>query len=229
MIKYNRLLSASVVLMLTFAMPGMPDLVTWIYAASSVPELLDKYLDDHKLLDKYLDDHKLLDKYLDDPIFRHSDRLPYNNPSSSPQSPPSVLSESVQNTLVYSLTSSETRTILPIQMQLPDGTWSQPVKYNFDTGASWPTDVAPQFLPAFGYGPDGVGSDSSNRHPQPGKIRIVGLDKEIDLPVMVQDKAHYDLFRDQPPPTRYPLVNVADILTQISMVFASDQTTLRLK
>jgi len=114
-------------------------------------------------------------------------------------------------------------------MQLPDGTWSQPVKYNFDTGASWPTDVAPQFLSAFGYGPDGVGSDSSKRIAQPGKIKIVGLDKEIDLPVMVQDKAHYDLFREQPPPTRYPLVNVKDILTQISMVFASDQTTLRLK
>ena len=82
------------------------------------------------------------------------------------------------NTLVYNLTSSETRTILPIQMMLPDGTWSQPVKYNFDTGASWPTDVAPQFLSAFGYGPDGVGNDSSKREAQPGKIRIVGLDKE---------------------------------------------------
>jgi hypothetical protein len=114
-------------------------------------------------------------------------------------------------------------------MMLPDGTWSQPVKYNFDTGASWPTDVAPQFLSAFGYGPDGVGSDSSKREAQPGKIRIVGLDKDIDLPVMVQDKAHYDLFRDQPPPTRYPLLKVADILTQISMVFTSEQTTLRLK
>jgi hypothetical protein len=107
------------------------------------------------------------------------------------------------NTLVYDLTSSENRTILPIQMMLPDGTWSQPVKYNFDTGALWPTDVAPQFLSAFGYGPDGVGSDSSKREAQPGKIRIVGLDKDIDLPVMVQDKAHYDLFREQPPPERY--------------------------
>jgi hypothetical protein len=67
------------------------------------------------------------------------------------------------NTLVYDLTSSENRTILPIQMMLPDSTWSQPVKYNFDTGALWSTDVAPQFLSAFGYGPDGVGKDSSKR------------------------------------------------------------------
>jgi hypothetical protein len=377
MIKHNRLISASVVLMLIFAMPGMPDLVTKVYAASSVSELL-----------------KNLDGI---PIFRYSDPFPDQTPSSSPPSSASpsaslpsdtdplpykaspssplpspsasltpdptagcgeskiigvrasgsdgvnvpqntldknfntrwgdygigkwvqyelepgkiacaidiawhrgiertfdftvsvsndgsnfvkvfsskssgntnsleryvipdstlqakyvritvngntenlwasiaevrILSQSatpsVNNTLVYKLTSSETRTILPIQMMLPDGTWSQPVKYNFDTGASWPTDVAPQFLSAFGYGPDGVGSDSSKSEAQPGKIRIVGLDKDIDLPVMVQDKAHYDLFREQPPPTRYPLVNVKDILTQISMVFASDQTTLRLK
>ena len=132
------------------------------------------------------------------------------------------------NTLVYKITRSETRTILPIQMQLPDGTWSQPVKYNFDTGATT-TDVAPEFLSAFGYGPDGVGTDSSLRKEQPGKIRIVGLDGEFTLPVMVQDKAHYDLFRDQPPPTRYPLLKVKDILTQVSMVYSLEKTTVRLK
>ena len=349
MINYNRLLSISVVLMLIFAMPGMPDLVTKIYAASSVSKLL---------------------MYLDDiPIFRYSDPLPDQTPLSSSQSSPSasltadpiagcsesnivgvsasgydnnppqntidkdfstrwgdygigkwiqyeldsskticaidiawhrgdpriydfavsvssdgsnfakvlsskssgktnsyehyviptsvlsakyvritvngntenlwagitevqILSQSSQSdksTLVYNLSSSETRTILPIQMKLPDGTWSQPVNYNFDTGASTATDVAPEFLPAFGYGPDGVGDDSSLRKEQPGKIRIVGLDGEFDLPVMVNDKAHYDLFREQPPPDRYPLLRVKDILTQISMVYTSEKTTLRLK
>ncbi len=142
----------------------------------------------------------------------------------SQSSPPSG-----NHTLVYDLTSSETRTILPIQMKLPDGTWSQPVKYNFDTGASLPTDVAPEFLSAFGYGPDGVGSDPSKRITLPGKIKIVGLDGEFDLPVMVQDKAHYDLFRDQPPPIRYPLLRVADILTEVSMVFTNEETTIRLR
>ncbi len=133
-----------------------------------------------------------------------------------------------KSTLVYDLTSSETRTVLTIQLKLPDGTWSQPVKYNFDTGATT-TDVAPQFLSAFGYGPDGVGDDSSKRKEQPGKIRIAGLDGEFDLPVMVQDKDHYDLFREQPPPARYPLLEVKNILTQISMVYTSEQTTLRLR
>src|SRR5678815_4585086 len=141
-----------------------------------------------------------------------------------PTAPPTV-----KSTLVYKLTSSETRTILPIQMQLPDGTWSRPVKYNFDTGASSATDVAPEFLSAFGYGPDGIGIDSSLRKEQPGKIRIVGLDGEFDLPVRVQDKAHYDLFREQPPPERYPLLRVKDMLTQMSMVYTSENTTLRLK
>jgi hypothetical protein len=93
-----------------------------------------------------------------------------------------------KDTLVYKLTRSEKRTILPIQMQYPDGTWSQPVKYNFDTGASFATDVAPEILKGFGYGPDGVGTDSSKRKAQPSKIRIIGLDGEFDLPVMVQVK-----------------------------------------
>ena len=145
-----------------------------------------------------------------------------------PAAPPTV-PPAAKSTLVYSLTNSETRTILPIQIKLPDGTWSQPVKYNFDTGVSFPTDVAPQLLSAFGYGPDGVGDNPSLRKEQPGKIRIVGLDGEFDIPIMVNDKAHYNLFREQPPPVRYPLLNVKDILKKISMVYSSEKTTLRLK
>ena len=141
----------------------------------------------------------------------------------SESSPPSG-----KHTLVYDLTSSETRTILPIQIKLPDGTWSEPVKYNFDTGATT-TDLAPEFLSEFGYGPDGVGIDPSKRVTIPTKIKIVGLDGEFNLPVMVQDKAHYDLFRDQPPPVRYPLLKIADILTDTSMVFTNEDTTIRLR
>jgi hypothetical protein len=133
-----------------------------------------------------------------------------------------------KNTLVYDLTSSETRTIIPIQILQPDGLWSQPVKYNFDTGATT-TDLAHEFLSAFGYGPNGVGVDSSLRTTQPAKIKIVGLDGEFTLPVTVQDKAHSDLFRDQPPPIRYPLLSIKDISKQISIVFTKDHTTLRLK
>jgi hypothetical protein len=378
MIKHNRLISLSVFLMLIFAMPGMPDLVTKIYAASSVSELFGKYLDEPFLL-PFSDTDLLPDTTTSSSPrsrgsvhpFSDADLLPDTTTSSSPQSrqysptasltdptvecvdsnivgvrasgydgsnvPKNTLDKSLNtrwsdygigkwiqyeldpkkvvcaidiawhrgdertfnfvvsvssdgtnfvnvltskssgdtrnlehypvsgselpakyvritvngntenrwasitevrilsaqpsssNTLVYKTTSSESRTILPIQMRLPDGTWSQPVKYNFDTGASWPTDVAPEFLAAFGYGPDGVGTDSSLRKAQPGQIKIVGLDKVIDLPVMVQDKDHYDLFREQPPPIRYPLLNVKDILTQVSLVFDSEQTVLRLK
>ena len=85
-------------------------------------------------------------------------------PTAPPKAPPTV-----KNTLVYGLTNSETRTILPVQIKLPDGTWSQPVKYNFDTGASFPTDVAPQLLSAFGYGPDGVGDNPSLKKSNPEK------------------------------------------------------------
>ena len=38
-------------------------------------------------------------------------------------------------TLVHQLTPSESRTIIPIQMQLPNGKWSNPISYNFDSGA----------------------------------------------------------------------------------------------
>lgn len=42
------------------------------------------------------------------------------------------------------------RPIIPIQMQKPDGSWSDPIKFNFDTGASSPTDVPLDLLKAFG-------------------------------------------------------------------------------
>ena len=56
--------------MLILAMPGMPDLVTRIYASSPVSGLLEKYLDV--------------------PIFRYSDPLSDQTASSSPQSSPSA-------------------------------------------------------------------------------------------------------------------------------------------
>ncbi|MEJ7642701.1 MAG: hypothetical protein WKF36_11005, partial [Candidatus Nitrosocosmicus sp.] len=76
MIKHNRLIAASVFLMLIFAMPGMPDFVTKIYAASFFSELLAQYLNGHGLLDKYRDE----------PFLRYSDLLPDKTPSTSPQS-----------------------------------------------------------------------------------------------------------------------------------------------
>ncbi len=128
--------------------------------------------------------------------------------------------------LEYTLT-SETRTILPVQMKLPDGTWSQEIMFNFDSGASNPTDVPLDLLSAFGYGPDGVGTNSADRVTLTSSIRISGLAGEYSLPVMVEDKDHYDLFRSEPPPTRYPLIRIRDITDRISFVFGKFKTILR--
>lgn len=114
------------------------------------------------------------------------------------------------------------RPIISVQMLKPNGTWSSPIKFNFDTGASSPTDVPLQILSDFG----GQVS-TSGRKAQPGKIKIPGFngDRVLDLPVMVQDKAHYDLFREQS--TRYPLMRVYDLMQYMSIIFELNQTTLR--
>lgn len=128
------------------------------------------------------------------------------------------------NTLIYNLLlPTETRTLVPIQMKLPNGQWSQPIKFNFDTGTSFATDIPPELLADFGSGPDGVPSDQ--RHEQPVTIKIVGLNGEYKIPCMIQDKDHYDLFRSQS--NRYPLLRIRDITDSISIVYTNKQTTLR--
>ncbi len=121
---------------------------------------------------------------------------------------------------------STSRPIIPIQMQKPDGTWSDNILYNFDTGASSPTDVPLPLLSAFGYGPNGVGTDSSKRKTVPVKIRIPGFNnnQEMSIPAMIQDKDHYDLFREQS--NRYPLMRVYDLMPYMSIIYELKQTTL---
>ena len=97
-------------------------------------------------------------------------------------------------------------------------------KVNFDTGASWPTDVPLELLAGFRAPPDGVPLDE--RKEQPGVIRIPGLDGEYKIPIMIQDKDHYDLFRNDS--NRYPLLRIRDITDEISMVFTNKKTVLRL-
>jgi len=48
-----------------------------------------------------------------------------------------------------------------------------------------------------------VGVPSDERKEQPRVIRIPGLDGEYKIPIMIQDKDHYDLFRNDS--NRYPL------------------------
>jgi hypothetical protein len=127
--------------------------------------------------------------------------------------------------LVHALTPSKSRTIIPILMQLPNGKWSNAINFNFDSGASSATDVPLELLGSFGSGPDGVPSEE--RKEQTTKIRIAGLAGEYSIPVMIQDKAHYDLFRQQPPPGRYPLVRLRDLLPFMSFVFTNENTIIR--
>src|SRR5207344_3569262 len=91
---------------------------------------------------------------------------------------------------------SGTRPIIPMQMQLPDGKWSETVLFNFDTGASSPTDIPLQLLDDFGY------KEVKNGRTRPTykkKVRfgIYGVmdDLVMEIPCMLQNQAHYDLFR----------------------------------
>jgi hypothetical protein len=118
---------------------------------------------------------------------------------------------------------SDPRTLIPIQMMLPNGEWSKSVIFNFDTGASWPTDIPPQLLSDFGAEP--VPSDERNARDV--KIRIVGFPSEFTIPTMIQDEAHYDLFKKNP--DRYPLVRVRDLMPYLSIVYEKDRTILRTK
>ncbi len=120
-----------------------------------------------------------------------------------------------------SKTPNTSRPIIPIRMQKPDGTWSDPIKFNFDTGASSPTDVPLDLLKAFG-----GQVDTSKRKTQSGKIIIPGFnnDQVLDIPIMVQDKAHYDLFRSQS--SRKPLLRVYDLMPYLSIIYELNQTTL---
>lgn len=123
--------------------------------------------------------------------------------------------------------SSDSRTVLKTQMQLPNGTWSNEIYFNYDTGASWATDVPLELLSGFGSSANGVAS--SARKEQTTKIRIVGFPGEYSIPVVIQDKAHYDLLRTEKPPTRYPLLRVRDLLPYLSFVFTNKDTTIRTK
>jgi hypothetical protein len=134
----------------------------------------------------------------------------------------SALTPLVIPTGYTSRTPKTSRPIIRVSMQMPDKKWSDPILFNFDTGATQATDVPLQLMKDFG-GP----VSTSKRKEQPGKVRIPGFNynQELDIPVMVQDKAHYDLFRDQP--TRYPLMRVRDLMPYMSITYELDQTTLR--
>jgi hypothetical protein len=140
------------------------------------------------------------------------------------------MSTSVLSSLViptgYTISNKRSsRPIIRISMRKPNGTWSDHILFNFDTGSSWATDVPLQLVKDFG----GAVS-SSRRKEQPGRIRIPGFNfnQELDIPVVVQDRDHYDLLREEQS-TRYPLCRVRDLMPYMSITYELSKTTLRPK
>ena len=119
---------------------------------------------------------------------------------------------------------SGTRPLIPIQMQLPDGKWSETVTFNFDTGASSPTDIPLQLLDDFGYKEI---RDGRTRPTYKKRLRIPGsgLPDFDGIGCMLQNKSHYDLFREQS--NRYPLLRVRDIMPYVSIVYNLKNTVIR--
>jgi hypothetical protein len=125
---------------------------------------------------------------------------------------------------VPTTTRNKGRPVIKTQMKLPNGTFSEPIEFNYDTGASWATDVPLSLIDDFG----GVVS-SSARKEQPGEIKIEGFgDMTFKIPIVRQDKAHYDLFRDEPPPTRFPLCRVRDLIKYMSFIYSKEETVMTL-
>lgn len=126
---------------------------------------------------------------------------------------------------------SGTRPIIPVQMKLPNGKWSEVVKFNFDTGASLPTDIPLQLLDDFGYKEtqNGIIRPTVNK-----EVMIPGFNNKADgtpivmtVPCMVQNVDHYDLFREQA--NRYPLMRVRDLMKYVSIVYNLKNTIIRTK
>jgi hypothetical protein len=115
----------------------------------------------------------------------------------------------------------DTRALLEVEMQVKDGSWKYAV-FNLDTGASWPTDIPLQLLGAFGLKP----APTDNRPTKNIKCRIPGF-IEFNIPCMLQDKAHYDLFKTQQ--SRYPLLRVRDLMPFVSIVYHKDRIIFRTK
>lgn len=116
------------------------------------------------------------------------------------------------------------RPIVKLSLKEPRGNWTDYYPYNFDTGASQPTDIALPFAPKWG------STTSSSTKDFTVYCRIEGWgNKEFKLTLRLQDKSHYSQFKSQPPPTRYPLCRVRDLLIAgyMSIVYNKEYTIMR--
>ena len=121
------------------------------------------------------------------------------------------------------------RPIIPVSFKLPDGTWSGPMYMNFDTGASYPTDIPPAIAKKWG------SLTNSDQKYFDGVVRVQGFGTvEFPIPICLQDKAHYDKLISESPENapsirRYPLLRVRDLMPNLSFIISTENTIMRRK
>jgi hypothetical protein len=125
--------------------------------------------------------------------------------------------------IVPTTTTNKGRPIIKVSFKQPDGKWSAFIEMNFDTGATYPTDIPIGIAPKWGRI-----TNSDQKYYKDTPIKIEGFTNEFKIEVCLQDKDHYDLFKSQPPPTRFPLLRVRDMAQYMSFVFAKENTTMTL-
>lgn len=121
--------------------------------------------------------------------------------------------------------SSRRRPIIGVSFLQPDSVWSAPQPMNFDTGASYPTDIPLAIAPKWG------SVHNSDQKNYTGTVRIQGFGtQEFTIPICLQDEDHYDLFRKEMAPAtenRYPLLRVRDLMPYLSFVMSTENTIIR--
>lgn len=118
------------------------------------------------------------------------------------------------------------RPIIKVSFKQPDGNWSALISMNFDTGASYPTDIPLDIAKKWG-----SVSNSDQKYYKDSPIRIEGFgDKEFKIEICLQDKSHYDLLRSEAdaPDYRYPLLRVRDLAKYMSFIWSKENTTMTL-
>jgi hypothetical protein len=114
----------------------------------------------------------------------------------------------------------DTRTLAPLTVITPQGPRTQ--DFNWDTGASQPTDIPFEMLDEFGLTPP---ANSADRQTFNISVQIPGIPGTFTIPMMLEDQAHYDLIAGDP--ARYPLFRVRDITQFVSIVYKRNQTIVR--
>ena len=131
--------------------------------------------------------------------------------------------------VVPTTTRAKGRPIVKMAIKDPKGVYTPYIEFNMDTGASYPTDIplneggsstSPTIASRWG------STNNSSQKYFDTTVKLEGLDGEYKIQVCLQDNDHYDLFKDERPPTRYPLCRVRDLAKYISFVWSKENTAI---